>query len=318
MNTPLLGSRILVPLDGSELAERALPAAELVARATSSSMVLARVIPHRPLLPTAHATPDLPSEYQESDDADYASEAAYLEHIAQDLREGGLAVQTLVARGEPAETLLDLVPQLHVGLIIMTTHGRTGLARIAVGSVADHLVRHGHIPVLLVRPFVETSRLRQLERAVVPLDGSELSESALEVAAPLAGRLIQHITLLRVVDLQGAPGATATADGYLAAQHTRFARHISRGTCVVSQHVVWGSPAERILQQATEEGAMVIMATHGETGFSRLALGSVADRVLHDADIPLLLVHPLDVGLAEARAEEYTTSSAAEMQGVPG
>src|SRR5262249_4491165 len=116
-------------------------------------------------------------------------------------------------------TLLDILDSEQVKLVVMTTHGRTGLVRFALGSVADQLVRGSHVPVLLLRSAsspasahaVDTALTKPLPvdwhlyRAIVPLDGSELAESALLLVRELAGEVFHHITLQRVLPLTAAP-----------------------------------------------------------------------------------------------------------------
>lgn len=143
---------ILVPLDGSELAERALPVAEHLARATDSPLLLVQVIP---VTTWAFGAPGgwVPSErYQELLDSEDRAARHYLSHTMERLQSAGLQARTLSLRGEPASTLIDLEPGTQVGLVVMATHGRTGLARFALGSIADRVAREGRAPVLLVRP----------------------------------------------------------------------------------------------------------------------------------------------------------------------
>jgi nucleotide-binding universal stress UspA family protein len=292
MMRELLGSRILVPLDGSELAERALPAAERVAVATRSTLLLVRIIP---LTTWAFAAPDnlVPgAPYQELIEAEEREAYTYLQHVAEHRRDKNLRMELEVQRGDAAATLIDIEQRFQVGLVVMTTHGRTGMARFALGSVADRLVRGGSAPVLLVRPFVEESRCQHLERAIVPLDGSPLAELSLGLVRQLAGRLIHHVTLLRAVSRRGERDEVSAARRYLEEVRLRLERQLVAEPCTLSIAVVQGEPAEQIIRQVATGCDLVVMTTHGETGTRRWAMGSVADRVLHDADAPLLLVHP--------------------------
>ena len=144
---------ILVPLDGSQFAETVLPHAEVLAKAFTSGMTLVRVIPSEativaetmglePAL-TIDPTPLIEAERNEAEN--------YLAAMANRLNSQGLSVQYRHPEGPPAATIVDLAGQLGVDLIAMTTHGRGGLKRILLGSVADAVVRHAPCPVLLVR-----------------------------------------------------------------------------------------------------------------------------------------------------------------------
>ncbi len=291
MNSQILGTRILVPLDGSELAEQALPAAASIARATHRPLVLARVIPITQV-PNTFGAP-LPAEtFQQLADEEQQLAAEYLEQMATSLRPQGLTLQTCVGHGEPASTLLDLALAFQVGLIVMTSHGRTGLARLALGSVADRLVRDGHVPVLLVHACAAAERAGHLDHAVVPLDGSALAETALGTAVALAGPLLQRITLLRVIAPDASPEQRAAAHRYLDSQQAHLQQQLAGRPCAVSALMRQGHPAEQIRRQGEADAALVIMATRGETGARRWALGSVADQLVHEAGGPMLVVHP--------------------------
>lgn len=310
MPEQLVGGRVLVPLDGSELAERALPAAARVARATSSTLVLVRIVPTtawqlegpRRLVPATSEGDAVEDEWRHAMD--------YLERTTVSLREDGIAAEPLVATGEPTSSLLELESSLGVGLVVMTTHGHTGLKRVVLGSVADYLVRYGSVPVLLARPFVEESQLERLEQALVPLDGSALAEVALDVAAQFAGNLLHHIILLRVVEHGADTPASASARDYLKGVRERMAQQLGARGCTVELRVVGGDVAEHIVQVAQEAECLVIMATRGETGGTRWTLGHVADHIVHYAAAPLLLVHPAG---GEAPARAVPTEASAEM-----
>jgi nucleotide-binding universal stress UspA family protein len=133
--------RILVALDGSELAEAVLPQAEGLARATGAALLLVRAVNVPATVVAATAG-----------DAGMVSPELLDEAIAQRLQARGLQVSWEVVEGEPSEALIDAARRHHCDLIAIATHGRTGLPRAVLGSVADRVVRESHLPVLLVRP----------------------------------------------------------------------------------------------------------------------------------------------------------------------
>jgi nucleotide-binding universal stress UspA family protein len=293
-------SCLLVPLDGSERAESALPIAAIIAEATHTPLLLARITPLLGVPPAAAAGAPLPSDtYQQLIDDERRLALDYLDEQAESLRQRGLTVETFVAHGDPAAILLDLAADYDISLIVMTTHGRTGFARFALGSAADRLIHYGHLPILLLRTSASGHEQRQLpaasllDRVLVPLDGSTLAEAALECAVELAGMLVHRITLVRVVPYTAKRAERLEAAEYLEAQYRALHGSLAGRECLVDTLLVNGTvPAETIAQQAAHDGRLVIMATHGRAGVTRWILGSVAAQVVHASQVPVLLVHP--------------------------
>ncbi len=273
--------QIIVPLDGSALAERALPCAERLARAYGATLHLVRVVDL--LVYAATAPMPVPAVIpQEVYDAALQEATAYLTVQQERLTAAGLTVRTAVPMATVGASLLDYEHEARIDLVVLCSHGRSGLARFALGSVAELLLRDGTAPLLLVRAFGPPVAL---ERAVVPLDGSPRAEQALEALSGLAGRMVQDVTLLRVI---GSTGEGPDAESYLAQVAGRLPAALT-AHCDVEQ----GDPAEHIAATAGTDG-LVVMATHGRLGVARWALGSVADRVAHSgvAGVLLLRSHP--------------------------
>jgi nucleotide-binding universal stress UspA family protein len=162
----------------------------------------------------------------------------------------------------------------------MATHGRTGLARFALGSVADRMVREGSVPVLLVRSA--TSTTTKLESALVMLDGSGVAEHMLPMVEQLAHTPLQSVTLFRVV---ADPDDLGAALKYLQGVTARLEPSGLHVAAVVDV----GDP-RRIVRKAASRLDLVILCTHGRSGFDRLRHGSVAESVLREVDRPTLLV----------------------------
>lgn len=285
---------ILVPLDGSERAASALPvAADLCAR-LRGDMMLVHVLPLA-LIPFDISPGYIPPNvYQQLADDQERLAHADLEQSAAALRQRGLPVRHYVQRGDPASAVADAASAPSVKLVVMTSHGRTGLARFALGSVADRVVRVGAAPVLLLRSFPDPEAKTELRSALVALDGSPLAETALfDVALPLAGVVLRQITLARVVDPRDGPEGITAAERYLAQTRGRFIARLDGRDCVISTLTRVGPTAASLLTAADEHGAdLILLSTHGQAGVGRLAFGSVTDRLLRDGRIPLLLVHP--------------------------
>ncbi len=233
-------------------------------------------------------------------DDDCWAALAYLERVATPLRAEGGAVRTILLRGDAAAALLDIETREHAELVVMTTHGRTGLACFMLGSVADRLVRGGTVPVLLLRSFAQQASRDQVNTpaimahgglALVALDGSNRAERALDACRPLVGALVQRILLVRVVG-DGADGAqTQAAYDYLDDVKTRHAGEFTVRGCPLSTLVLYGEAAEQLIDYAEHQADLLVVATHGRTDAARWALGSVADRVLQGCATPLLLIH---------------------------
>jgi nucleotide-binding universal stress UspA family protein len=298
--SPSTGSRndrpafgILVPLDGSELAARAMPVAEELARQLGGELQLVQVLPF-PVMPYMATAQYMPGEiYDEIAGEQVGLAQKNLERFAATAREHGVSkVSIYIERGETAATLLEMTVSLGSRLVVMTTHGRTGLSRFVLGSVADRLVRGGAVPVVLVRSFPTGGPSADLKRVLVPLDGSSLAEKALDFTLELAGAVVHEITLLTVVDPRHASDALPQAEAYLQVVRDRSIGPLSGRDCQVICRVLPGSPADLIIESAEADGKVVIMTTHAEAGIGRLTVGSTTDRVLRDGRSPLLmLVH---------------------------
>jgi nucleotide-binding universal stress UspA family protein len=272
--------QIMVPLDGSELAERALPCAARLGVATGATLHLVHVVELMPPPTGPFALAYMPSGIHGDLVAQETQQATeYLAKMRERVAANGVPVRTEQMLGIAAAALLDYERDAGIDLVVMCSHGRTGLARFALGSVAERLLRHGTAPVLLVRPFGDAVTL---EQAVVPLDGSERAEEALRVVDHLAHRVLHEVTLLRVID---AAEEGPEAERYLEAVAARLTqKHLA-----CSRRVTQGDPAEAILDVAGTD-KLVVMATRGRSALTRWALGSVADRVAHGGAAAVLLV----------------------------
>jgi nucleotide-binding universal stress UspA family protein len=195
-----MGARILVPLDGSRLAEQSLPCAMTLGRSLSAELVLlcAVSVPSdvQEALEKAGLTPDPLIEELEIE----ASE--YLEAMSHLLSKSGLTFSHAVLRQLAADAIVEYAEQADIRLIVMASHGYTGIARWTHGSVAERVLRSAPVPVLLVRVKEEPTHglpePRPCRRILVPLDGSKLAEQVLPTVIPIATALGCEVTLFRV------------------------------------------------------------------------------------------------------------------------
>lgn len=292
--TPASG--ILVPLDGSTRSEGALPLALNLARMLQRQIVLARVISLLPLPPGALGAPIDPDTYQRLLDDERSGVQAYLERQAQTFRQQGVNVETVVEQGEPGDGLLDICAHQPIGLIIMASHGRAGIVRAALGSIADRLVRLSHYPVLLVhgadgQDVPSFSHL--LHHLVIPLDGSPTAESALPIATVFAGRIAREITLLQVMSYTADASEHLATRSYLEDQAESMRKRIEGRSCEIDTAIRYGDIlSEEILQYAKDHGGLLVMTTRGRSGLSRFVLGSVADEVIRGTTHAVLVACP--------------------------
>ncbi len=147
--------RILVPLDGSPLSEAALPQAEGLARGVGAPLLLVRAV-NVPATVIAATGSDAgmvaPQLLEDALEGEEDEARDYLSQVAERLKAGGLQAAWEVVEGEPARAIIDTAHREGCDLIVLATHGRSGIPRAVLGSVADQVVRESHLPVLLVRP----------------------------------------------------------------------------------------------------------------------------------------------------------------------
>ncbi len=300
-------NQILVPLDGSELAEQVLHYISMLAKPGQVPITLLRVV--EPLsYRVVAASRDITVEQVKAEMQAYSQE--YLEKVATSFREQGMRVLTKVLVGAAASCIVDEGSREPGALIAMSTHGRSGVARWAFGSVTDKVIHTTINPLLIVRssdkpPSEEEIAIKSI---IVPLDGSEMAEQILPHVADLAKTLDLGVSLLRVTPSAGdyyrfmdyplpqyddlAEQMDAEAMEYLKSQGQRLR---SQGIFQVEERLSHGSPAIAVTDFARETpNSLVAMTTHGRSGVGRWILGSVADRVIRHSGGPVLVIRPTE------------------------
>jgi nucleotide-binding universal stress UspA family protein len=305
--------RLIVPLDGSELAETALPYAEEIARHFSSEIILVNV-----------RTP--------VEDIDHPEHRTYLTKMVA-TTEQNIKKSMDIPTGEkvkvkstiigtsglfthPAEHILDYADKENANLIVMATHGRSGIGRLALGDTANNVARgFKHCPILLIRVGKTAVKKFHLDKILVPLDGSVQGEAVLPYVVQVASKCKNRVILLVVVEMHyhlysynqpaayyGAAGIVKTpyseeemkpikavAERYIQSVNDKLTKEGIKA----EYELRIGSPGEEIIR--AEENLhpnIVAMSTHGHSGFGRFDHGSIADKVLHAGITPLLLVRP--------------------------
>lgn len=301
---------ILVPLDGSTFGEQALPLALSLARRAEARLELLHV--HTPV-----------QEYSELllfdvplDTKIRKQEKRYLDQMREKLTAIGPTPTVVNKDGHVPNVVMDHAATVNADLVVMTTHARGAMGRFWLGSVADRLIREITVPVLLVHPkeseAVKFDQDIRFKNILVPLDGSPLSEGILEHATRLAKVMESSFTLVRVVKpllpmtLPMGVGSFGEMAHHMTLEVETMQENIRKeagaylesvadrlrgqGFQVTTRIEVEDQPARAILNVKGVD--LIAMETHGRRGLARFFLGSVADKVLRGASVPLLVCRP--------------------------
>lgn len=284
--------RILLPLDGSDLAHRAVPFAATIAKKTGQTLLLLRAVD------PVGSSNDADTELLMQDAVDALNAAA------QALSAQGVRVETQVVNDPPDVAILDAAADPDTALIVMSTHGRGGLDRWLHGSVADAVLRESPAPVLVIPSLGAPAWGESPPRIMVTLDGSDRSRAALEPAREFAVALGGTLILASVVPF---PQYVAYAEGYsfiepdpstvalteMRAYLEEIAATLRTDTLPVTVSAQFGSAYSGITTMAEDvDATLIVMATHGRGGVARALLGSVATATIRQAGVPVLLVRP--------------------------
>jgi nucleotide-binding universal stress UspA family protein len=298
---------VLVPLDGSWFAESALPVAARLAKAAGAKLHLVLVHVPAPALvgmgDVVLPTPELEAEMQ-------SEERAYIADTAAGISlGGGVAVEVRESDGRAGPEICEEATRIGADLVVMATHGRGGFRRLWLGSVADYVVRHMSVPVLLVHPDRKgvLGAPPQLRRILVALDLSKDGEAILKPAIALARVTGAALTLVHVTELvfetaiPAMPSPVLPDQALLEASQTaarerldRIATRLRALGLKADVRVTLGIGAASGLVDLLEEDEfdLIAMTTHGRGGMSRVLLGSVADKVIRSAAKPVLVLRP--------------------------
>ena len=303
--------RILTPLDGSALSEGILPFVRALAPALGARVELL----HTHSSMTTYELEDLEDEEHASIMAALEpvqtrlrnQSVSYLSQVAHSLAELGVETRVSVRVGTPAEQIVDVAEQDEETLIAMSTHGRTGVGRLLMGSVTDRVLHTTMTPMLVVHPERSSpppESATAIQTLIVPLDGSGLAETVLPIAEAVATAAGAGVHLVRVLDVPGrssmsvsqlaeagvseATREEADASEYLGGKADALRRN---GAADVHTTVVRGNPAEEIEEiLRNTPNSMLVACTHGRSGVGRAVMGSVTDRLVRHSGHPTLVV----------------------------
>jgi len=283
--------RILVPLDGSRVAEQILPHLRRLLHRRDAEVILVRA-----------AVPPPMENGVLIADALLAAAKEYLIGTQDHLRDQGARVRSVVQVGSPAGVILDVAEQERATMIALATHGETGLKRLLAGSVAEAVIRRSPVPVLVVRPFwsyellpnrTDGEELQPMRTLLVPMDTPEEADKLLPPVVELARLFEARVVLLHVLkteELKHADPAARRAEEE--SQLARLASRLEEEKVEAEIRIAKGDPAREILEAArADEIDLIAMSTHGKSGFLRLFSSGVTEKVLRESTCPLLVVH---------------------------
>lgn len=291
-------NRILVPLDGSELSESILPFATGIGERAGAEILLVTAIQPVGVWDTTSTPINWEREEKAATD--------YLAAIEKRLADGGARVRSLSLHGDAGQVILDATEKEKADLVTMTTHGRSGVMRWLLGSVADRVVQHSKTPVVLVRATEgKPVPSPAAERILVPLDGSEVAAGVLPFVKDYANLFDASLLLFHAVSPVGTYPGFETANAQIvgelldtmqkeaATMLAESAKKLEAEGFKCETLVSLSLAADGILAAAEQSKAgLIAIGTHGRSGLSRTVIGSVANAVLRRSTLPCLLVHP--------------------------
>jgi nucleotide-binding universal stress UspA family protein len=295
---------VLVPLDGSYLAEHAIPYGRALA-GQEGQVVFLEVMPEPE--PIRGLLGDLIVNAEEAGKMYEEESITRLSDTAERWKQVAGEVQIETRQGAPTEQILKFAQEQNCDYIVMASHGKGALHRLAFGSVADEVARTSPTPVLMIHTGGEEPTIEavSIKRLILPMDGSELAKAAIPVAIDIGKRLkapavvVQAITPDVVATTYPGTEAYYAADVYdelitqqenaAKAEMAQEAETLTKAGVDATASVLIGSVGEAI-ESVTAPGDIIIMTSHGRTGIKRFVLGSVAERLIRSGVAPVLLV----------------------------
>jgi nucleotide-binding universal stress UspA family protein len=294
---------VLAPVDGSSFSEHAIPYAGAIARRAGARLHVVLVHTPLPTLSAEIAPTELVTEWE---DAFRQKEARYLDALVKTLQGQGLDAVAETLEGDVAPRLIKRAGS-EADIVVMATHGRGGLERAWLGTVADEVIHHVKLPVLLMRPQEGEGPEHEphFEHILVATDGSKAAAAATEQAVAIARLFGARLTLVRVVSVPAGlsspyiPHAalldrevTERREQYAQAFLEELAAQLGNGVKVETRLVHAYHPARGILDAIEDSGCdLVALGTHRRTRVGRIVLGSIADKVVRAAPVPVLVGH---------------------------
>ncbi|MBV8881637.1 MAG: universal stress protein [Planctomycetaceae bacterium] len=265
-------TKILLALDGSPNAEKALPWVRQFAGLEKAQVVLFRAM-------SPHSAREVwPRERSEARD--------YLMGIERELNYHGIPTKVLLRRGNAAAEIVDAAADQGCDLIVMTTRGGSPVKRWVMGGVTEQVMRLSHVPVLPVWSALTRPKQGHVRRLIVPLDGSKHADSVVWWSIALAQFLRSKLVFLHVRQA-GAVGRSARSLA-LERRTVRICQSLRKQGVPAEFALQTGDAADRILAFA-DRNDLILTTTHGFGGVKRWVLGSVAEKLVHAGTAPVLV-----------------------------
>jgi nucleotide-binding universal stress UspA family protein len=282
---------VLVPTDGSDCAAAAVGHAVDIASHYDATVHVLSVLDSRTLENAEH-------QVQDGSRAE-----TVVEEVTEEIADADLRVERAVRTGVPYEVILEYADEAGIGLVVMGTHGRTGVDRYLLGSVTEKVLRRSDVPVLTIRDTDDGSVHYPYESVLVPTDGSDAAVAAADVGLDVATRYGSELHVVSIVDVlsMGLDVRSEMMTDALEASAREAVDDVAdrAGGAVggVETAVGYGSPYKQ-LQEYIEENdvGLVVMGTHGRTGLERYLLGSVTEKIVRTSPVPVLTVRTADAG----------------------
>ena len=310
-------NHILVPLDGSLLAECVLSHAITLAQVFDTRLTLLRVVERDQSTGLKRAIDPLQWQIRK------VEAEVYLDKLVARFNKVGLQVEKVILEGLPQERIIEFTRDRGIGMIIISTHGQSGLSGWNVSSVVQKVILHAHVPMMIVRahasPATDIAQM-SYRRVLVPLDGSQRAEFALPLAKKLANSQNSQLLLVHAVVKPEIPRHTPFSeeerqlvDRLTKLNQTRAGKYLKQlqdqfSLDVKTRVIVGDAPAAMLQDLVAQENVdLVVLGAHGYTGETRWPYGSVALNFIAYGTTPLLIVQDLSPGEMERALDRLTT-----------
>lgn len=289
-------NQVLFPTDGSDGAETALDHVLSVAQTHDATVHVIHVVDTTVYSPTRVGGEVVDALERQGEEIVTA--------VAETAADRGVSTVTKVLHGGVPETIVDYADEFEMDLVVMPTRGRTGLSRLLLGSVTERVLRSTPTPVLTINPDADQGRY-PFENVLLPADGSNTADEALEVGVEITTAHDGRLHVLSVVDVTSL-GVNVYSEVQTDVLEDRAAKVIDEATQYATDHGVesvegvieYGSAVDRAIRAYVDEHDidLVVIGTHGRSGLDRYLLGSVAEKIVRTAPVPVLMVSTRDSG----------------------
>jgi nucleotide-binding universal stress UspA family protein len=294
---------VLVPLDGSETGERALPWAKAVAGSTAQILLMEVT----PVASTVRSIGGQVIGEAETIQEGYRQMAEQqLSDAVEKWFDTSDNVSTTIAIGDPSEQILATAEEKGADLIVMSSHGRGAIGRFVSGSVADRIVRHAPLPVMIVGPEGEIVRDAKIERVIAPIEDTDLSRAALPVAGALAKLTGAPIVVMNVIVPTGdmtplypglvgtipAPAIQDTHDQLAEAASATVDEAVAllKNDGVDASGEIYMGGAANSIMSALQPGDVIVLSSHARSGLARWVIGSTSMKLIRNGEAPVVVV----------------------------